>query len=193
MPERIRYHLETANPTSYEDRFRQLYWRIIWTHKIHEKQADAYSTERKWVDISAMALTAVSGCGILAAGWLSSPPYNVIPIAIAAVAIFLDIKSHVTDYGALVAQQRMSAERFLSLREEALDLITAAHDGTLKADEASSALASFELAYEQACNHSPRTTPWAVSQAEKALSDGDGVATDETIDRYLPENLRRSK
>ena len=47
MPERSRYHLETANLTSFEGRFRQLYWRIIWTHKIHEKQADIYSAERK--------------------------------------------------------------------------------------------------------------------------------------------------
>lgn len=192
MPERSRYHLETANITSFEGRFRQLYWRIIWTHKIHEKQADIYSAERKWIDVTAMMLTAISGCGILAANWLSSPPFNVIPIVVAAVAIFLDMKSHVTDYGAMVAEQRMSAERFLSLREEALDLISAAHDGALNADEASTALASFELAYEQACNDSPRTTPEAVTQAEKALADGDGVATDEKIDRYLPENLRRS-
>ena len=76
-----------------------------------------------------MMLTAISGCGILAANWLSSPPFNVIPIFVAAVAIFLDIKSHVIDYGA---------------------------------------------------------------KAEKALADGDGVATDEKIDCYLPENLRRS-
>lgn len=82
MPERSRYHLDTANLTSYEDRFRQLYWRIIWTHKIHEKQADIYSAERKWVDYSAMALTAISGCGILAANQFASPPYNVIPFAI---------------------------------------------------------------------------------------------------------------
>ena len=191
MPERARYHLETENLASYEDRFRQLFWRIIWTHKIHEKQADIYSTERKMVDFSAMALTAVSGCGILAASWLASPPLNVIPIVIAALAIFLDIKSHVTDYGAMVAKQRASAERFLSLREEALDLITAAHDSALNAEKASSALAHFELEYERACSDSPRTTPKAVSQAEKALANGDGVATDEEIDRFLPERLRR--
>ncbi len=29
MPERSRYHLETVNLTSFEDRFRQLYWRIV--------------------------------------------------------------------------------------------------------------------------------------------------------------------
>lgn len=40
MPGRSRYHLSTANLSSYEDRFKQLYWRIIWTHMIHEKQAD---------------------------------------------------------------------------------------------------------------------------------------------------------
>lgn len=193
MPERSRYHLETANLTSYEDRFRQLYWRIIWTHKTHEKQADIYSAERKWVDVAAMMLTAISGCGILAANWLSSPPFNVIPIVVAAMAIFLDIKSHVTDYGAMVTEQRMSAERFLSLREEALDLIAAAHDGSLDASRASSALACFELKYERACNESPRTTPRAVSQAEKALSGGDSIATDEEIDRYLPERLRRDR
>ena len=193
MPERSRYHLETANLTPYEDRFRQLYWRIIWTHKIHEKQADIYSAERQMVDYSAMVLTAVSGCGILATGWLASPPYNVIPIAIAAAAIFLDVKSHVTDYGALVADQRTSAKRFLSLREEALDLIAAAHDGALDPDWASSALEHFELEFERACSDSPRTTPKAVSQAEKALANGDGVATDEEIDRFLPENLRRGQ
>ena len=193
MPECCRYHLETANLASYEDRFRQLYWRIIWTHKIHEKQADIYSAERRRVDVSAMSLTAVSGCGILAAGWLSSPPYNVIPIVIAAISIFLDIKSHVTDYGTMIVEQRISAERFLSLREEALNLIAAAHDGSLDASKASTELACFELKYEQACNESPRTTPSAVSQAEKALANGDGMATDEAIDRYLPESLRRSQ
>lgn len=108
-----------------------------------------------------------------------------------ALAIFLDLKSHVTDYGSMVTEQRISAESFLSLREESLDFITATHDGTLDADRASSGLASLETEYEQTCSDSPRTTAKAVSQAEKALADGDGVAKDETIDLFLPERLRR--
>lgn len=192
MPERSRYHLNTANLTSYEDRFRQLYWRIIWTHKIHEKQADIYSAERTRVDVSAMVLTAVSGCGILAASQLATPPFNVIPIATAAAAIFMDLKSHITDYGAMIAEQRASAERFLSLREESLDLIAAAHDDALNQDAASSALASLEVEYERACCLSPGTTDSAVAQAEKALGGGDALASDEKIDQFLPEHLRRS-
>lgn len=192
MPERSRYHLNTANLTSYEDRFRQLYWRIIWTHKIHEKQADIYSAERTRVDVSAMVLTAVSGCGVLAASQLTTPPFNVIPIAIAAAAIFLDLKSHITDYGAMITEQRMSAKRFLSLREESLDLIAATHDDTLDQDAACSALASLEIEYERACCLSPRTTGRAVAQAEKALGGGDVLASDEKIDQFLPERLRRS-
>lgn len=192
MPERSRYHLNTANLTSYEDRFRQLYWRIIWTHKIHEKQADIYSAERTRVDVSAMVLTAVSGCGILAASQLATLPFNVIPIAIAAAAIFLDLKSHITDYGAMITEQRMSAKRFLSLREESLDLIAATHDDALDQDAACSALASLEIEYERACCLSPRTTGRAVAQAEKALGGGDVLASDEKIDQFLPERLRRS-
>ncbi|WP_448983197.1 SLATT domain-containing protein [Olsenella uli] len=192
MPGRSRYHLSTANLSSYEDRFRQLYWRIIWTHKIHEKQADIYSAERTWVDVLAMVLTAFSGCGILAANQLATSPFNVIPIAVAATAIFLDLKSHITDYGALITEQRTSAERFLSLREESLDLIAAAHDGVLDQDTACSALASLETEYERACSLSPRTTDRAAVQAERALGGGDAIASDEKIDQFLPDCLRRN-
>ena len=56
---------ESSNNASIEE---ELYDNIVWTHKIHEKQADIYSTNGKRlqiVSIACIAITAVlAGVGI---------------------------------------------------------------------------------------------------------------------------------
>lgn len=193
MSDDERFRFEIADRAVLEYRARHLYANIVWTHKIHEKQADIYSAERKGVDRWGMVCTALAGCGIFASTFIDAKLLNILSCVVSAFAIYFELKSHMACYEDLIAGQIASARKFLALRDEMLDLLAALHFEGASPKTVADALFRMEASYAEACDGAPRTTRKAVRNASAALGKGEETYTEDEIDSLLPEYLRRGK
>lgn len=145
----------------------KLYDDIVWTHKIHEKQADIYSTNGRRlqkVSIACIAITAVlAGVGIgVSCVWL-----NIAATIFAVLATFVSIYREAKPYDLLVCDHSSYAKDYLALREELASILT-----EVPLDK--EAVDCVRCKYIQSCNHAPRTTDKAKAAAETAIKHGEG-------------------
>lgn len=140
---------------------------IVWTHKIHEKQADIYSingTRLQKASIACIAMTAVlAGVGIgIQCVWL-----NIAATVFAVVATFVSIYREAKPYDVLVCDHSSYAKDYLALREELTSVLT-------KTPIYKEAIDCVRCKYVQLCDHAPRTTDEAEKAAEIAIKNGEG-------------------
>lgn len=155
----------------------ELYDNIVWTHKIHEKQADIYFTSGRRlqkVSIACIAITAVlAGVGIgVSCVWL-----NIAATIFAVVATFVSIYREAKPYDVLVCDHSSYAKDYLALREELTSILT-------KASLDKEAIDCVRCKYIQLCNHAPRTTDKAETAAEKAIKNGEGKMFSEHFGKH---------
>lgn len=144
----------------------KLYNDIIWTHKIHEEQADIYSTNGNRLQIASItciAITAVlAGISIgIDCIWL-----NILATVLALIAAFVAIYREAKPYDVLVCNHSSYAKDYLRLREDLVSILTKKH-----IDE--DAIDCIRCRYVQLCEHAPRATDKAVKEAEKAINDNE--------------------
>lgn len=145
----------------------ELYDNIVWTHKIHEKQADIYSANEKRlqkISIACIAITAVlAGVGIgINCIWLS-----IATTALALIATFVSIYREAKPYDVLVCDHSSYAKDYLALREELTSIL-------VKVPFDEEAIDCVRCKYVQLSEHAPRTTDEAENEAEIAIKNGEG-------------------
>lgn len=150
---------------------------IVWTHKIHEKQADIYSTNGRRLQkasIACIAITAVlAGVGIgVSCVWL-----NIAATILAVVATFVSIYREAKPYDVLVCDHSSYAKDYLALREELTSILT---KSTLDKE----AIDCVRCKYIQLCDHAPRTTDKAEAAAETAIENGEGKLFSQRFEKH---------
>ena len=155
----------------------KLYDDIVWTHKIHEKQADIYSTNGRRLQkasIACIAITAVlAGVGIgVSCVWL-----NIAATIFAVVATFVSIYREAKPYDVLVCDHSSYAKDYLALREELTSILT-------KAPLDKEAVNCIRCKYIHLCDHAPRTTDKAEAAAETAIENGEGKLFSQCFEKH---------
>lgn len=177
-----------------ESRMRHLAANIIWTHKVHEKQADIYSDKYRRITSLDIGLTAISGCGVFGSVFLDCRIVKIVSFIFIAVSLYVTIFSKIIDYSRLSSEQVYSANDFLEMRETAFNVLAKIHLKECNAAQACDDINLILREYSRTCRSAPRTTAEAVIYAEKALKDdGDSSYTEDEIDELLPQYLRRNQ
>lgn len=142
---------------------------VIWTHKIHEKQADYYFGVGRILSIISTISLAMTGSGVVAtisdeAVWL-----KYFAAILSAISLFVSLWNRTFDFEGRAKEQRAAAKVFLELREKGKNIAFEISIDCLSDDEIFSAVDGFANDYVHACKTAPSTTNRAVKKASQDL------------------------
>ncbi len=171
---------------------REVYGRVVYTHKTHEKEADILLRRLSVIKLFQIVLPAISTGGFIStlagAGWWGS----MVGAVCSAVLLALNLYTRSHDLGKQAQQHRDSATQIWSVREKYLTLITdlamgyePLSDVQRRRDEL---LEDLNGIYANA----PSTTGAAYKMAHKALNlKGEMSLSVAEVNAFLPEALRK--
>lgn len=163
---------------------RMLCENIVWTHKIHEKQADILLNRSLKYRVFANVLLAVSTSGVLTAIFVDEWLLNVFSALLMAASFVVSVHRDSSNYEALVYEHASYAKEYLKLRERATKLIVrldCENDCSSWLDD----YESLQNDYLLVCEHAPRTSEKAVKEAGRAIKQGDEPSLNELLDMLI--------
>lgn len=170
---------------------RELYGRVCWSHKTHEKERELNTAKAKrdrWINVVLIALTTT---GVLASIPIGNPWATFLTAILAVASTGFAIYQISFTPEIEVYQQRQAAKALLLERERLLLLIerTLAREST--ADEIRKELATIVERLGQTYASSPDTSSTAFQLASDGLKMNEELTfSEEEIDNLLPEELR---
>ena len=144
----------------------------IWTHKIHEKQADWYMCIGRTLSTSSTILLALTGSGAIAAIANEGVWLKIFTAAVSATSLFITLWNRAFDFEGRAKEQRAAAKTFLEIRENGRELAFKISADCLSDDEILEAVDGFSEDYVHACIAAPSTTDHAVRRASRDLREG---------------------
>ena len=142
---------------------------VIWTHKIHEKQADYYFWIGRILSIISTISLAMTGSGVVATISDEAVRLKYFAAFLSAISLFVSLWNRVFDFEGRAKEQRAAAKVFLGLREKGKNIVFNISIDYLTDDEILSAVDGFLNDYIQACKTAPSTTNHAVKKASQEL------------------------
>lgn len=173
---------------------RELYGRVAWTHKTHEKDREIWSRRvclTRWVNVVLIGITSI--LATVGAIYNSQGAFVVTSIfgavSTAFVVYQLSFNAEETE-----AKHRMVAKRLLYLRDQYLILIQEAMSGRTSIEQLQNKLESLHREASIVYEYAPDSSSKAYSAAGEALKAKEEFTfSREEIDMLLPEDLRLTK
>jgi hypothetical protein len=177
-----------------EEQIRQLFGRMIYTHKTHEKERERLSmlaTRSKWLNIALGALT----LGGVASALGTSSFISLIASTILATATvgyaFVQLSF---DPLRDANQHRAAAKQLLAIRDNYESLLIDMMSGAVTDDEARTRRDELAALSQDAYRLAPDTSPRVYATAQESLQQSEDMTfSSEEIDAFLPEALRRAE
>lgn len=175
-----------------ESQVREVFGRVVYTHKTHEKCADAslrHSGQIKFLQIVLSAITAGSFLvDVFGEGRLGT----LIGSILATILLGLSTYTKDHDLGELAQKHSDTARKLWGVRESYLSLLTDISSGTLGRAEAVARRDELQKQAGAIYDAAPRTDAKSYAAAQKALKvDEDLTFSDREIDAFLPKALQR--
>ena len=194
MEQPIQARQVANNNRALESQIRENFGRVVYSHKVHEKCADEYTTKLKRIKLAQIILSAIT-TGSLLTAILGSNSASAI-VATIFSTILLVLNAYTKDYGlGELAQKHVdTATRLWAIREAYLSLLTDSSEGLISSDQVRQKRDELNDSLAAIYQNAPRTTAKAYAQAQKALKINEELTfSDEEIDKFVPAPLRRAK
>lgn len=174
-----------------EDQLREIYGRVAYTHKTHEKMADRYVARYKRIKAGEIALSAVSSGSLIFAVFGDSPTATIIGAVLSTILLGLTLYFKEAMLGENAQKHTEIASKLWGAREALLSLLTDMHDGR-DAGAIRSERDKLNAALADVYRSAPRTDDDAYAAAQKALKQQEELFfSDNELDHLLPSNLRK--
>jgi len=170
---------------------RELYGRVAWTHKTHEKDREIWSRRvsmTRWVNVVLIGITSVlATVGAITNNQAVFVVTSIFGAASTAFVVYqLSFNPEKTE-----SAHRIAAKRLLYLRDQYLVLIQEAMSGRTSLDQLQNKLESLHREASIVYEYAPDSSSKAYTAATEALKTREELTfSSEEIDRLLPENLR---
>jgi hypothetical protein len=178
-----------------ESQIRELYGRVVYSHKAHEKCADQRLTELNRLKIAQIILSALTTGGLVATIFGDpsvSKASAIISVILSTVLFVITTYTKDTDYGKLAQQHKETARRLWAVRESYLSLLTDLQSGVISIEAVRSKRDELQAELTDIYGEAPRTTKAGYEDARKGLRYSEELTfSDEEIDVFLPEPLRK--
>lgn len=173
---------------------REIYERVVFTHKTHEKCADRYAQQNKNFRLAQLVLSALISSGLVAI--ILTDQFWVEIITAIISFILLCINSYLKDFNLAseVEKHNTAAKDVLNIREKYFSLIR-----DIMADEEpiSELVKRRDLLQDELSttyHNLPRTTSKDYDKARKALLENDEfTCREEEINALLPESFKMTE
>lgn len=171
---------------------RELYGRVVYSHKVHEKEREIWSGKVCWMNRVNILLAGITTIFAVISASLK-PLWALIVTAISAAAgVCFAIWQASADPAARGAQHRVAAKELLWIREQLL-LFVGSCQATTPPPDAQRQLDMLTRELTAVYKFAPDTSPEAYAAADKMLKSGHFTFSDDEIDGFLPTDLRKKK
>lgn len=186
-------HLTPENavaPVTLEAQLREMYGRLAYTHKTHEKMADAYIAKYKTLKGLEIFLSAITSGSLIIALLGDSFIGTLVATFLATVLTGLLLYFKEGALGECAQKHTEVAAKLWRLREKLISLLIDMKDG-LPQEAARGRRDTLNDELEQVYASAPRTNTKAYTAAQKALKESEELYfSPEELNRLLPEALR---
>lgn len=183
---------EPAQAATLEEQLREMYGRLAYTHKTHEKMADAYVTKYRMVKRVEIVLSALSSGSLLIAALGDSPAASFLSATLSTVLLGILLYFKEGALGETAQRHSDTAAKLWGLRERLLSLLIDFREG-LSVGDVRSHRDAVNIELERVYLGAPRTNTKAYARAQKALKESEELYfSDSELDRMLPRSLRKS-
>ncbi len=168
---------------------------VMWTHKVHEKQAEIYFGYHEclyWIDV---CLSFVTACGVFALARNLLPCYQwlieLLSIITSVLATGFAIFIKHCDFCNQARQHKSAAVRFLGIRNRLYQIVGDFRSGNRPIEDIRAEFAQIRETTQALYELVPQTTPKALAKAETALkTKKESSYSQEELNALLPEYLR---
>jgi SMODS and SLOG-associating 2TM effector domain family 4 len=176
-----------------ESQIREIYGRVVYTHKTHEKCADLLKERSDFFKTCEILLSAVTTTTILVVMFGEGKVYNLIAALCSTILLGITLYSKDFNLLAIAEKHKQAALNILEIREKLLSLIVDIRIGNKSIEVLQSTRDDLNVQLVNTYKGAPKTINKAYSMASKALKENEEFTfTDAEIDKFLPESLRRN-
>lgn len=176
---------------------RESFGRVVYSHKIHEKQADICFYRHRWMQGALITLTAISSGTFLTnlTGVLgNSRVTSLIVSFIALLMSWITLGMKTFNFAEEANAHRAIATELWDIRESYISLIADLTSANVSCDDARDFRDELQAKAFAVYKAAPRTGDKALKKARKGLKkDEEMTFTSHEINMFLPEQLRVSK
>jgi SMODS and SLOG-associating 2TM effector domain family 4 len=172
---------------------RELYGRVVYSHKVHEVERELCSKTVFWMNVTNILLAAATTVFAVIAASLKPDWAMIVTAILAAASICFVVWQASFDPARRESEQRIAAKELLWIREQFLLLIQGCHAPTAVPDQLQHCLESLNMQLSAAYKFVPNTSAKAYEIASKRLKGGQFTFSDDEIDEFLPTELRKKK
>jgi SMODS and SLOG-associating 2TM effector domain family 4 len=185
--------METNSPHKVlESQIREIYGRVVYTHKTHEKCADVLKERSDCIKVAEIFLSAATTTSILVDLFGEGKAFQLVSALFSTILLGLTLYSKDFHLLAIVEKHKQAALNILEVREKLLSLLVDIRIGN---KEITLLQQTRDELNEQLLN-TYRGAPKTINMAYKIASDSlkeneEFTFSDAEIDKFLPENLRK--
>ena len=175
-----------------EDQVRECFGRIVYTHKTHEKMADACSDSLRRYKRYQIFISALTASGALSVA-LSDQFWLKIGTAISSfLTVWISSYMKGVDPGGTAQKHRDAASALWPIRESYLSLLTDIRRKSISDVEATKIRDDLQQRLAAILKSAPQTNSEAYSRAQAALKCNEEYTfSDAEIDKFVPSSLRK--
>lgn len=180
---------------TFESQVRECYGRCAYTHKTHERMADrcaAWYRKVKFWQIVLAALTTAGAVGVLFEKTSTAAAYATVLLSVSMLILNSYLKD--LDPGQSAQKHREAASDIWNVRESYLSLLTDIRDPAVPIANLRERRDDLQTQLYKIYRSAPHTDGDAYNEAQDRLKNKEDLTfTDNEIDAFLPEPLRRTK
>ncbi|TDE46866.1 SLATT domain-containing protein [Flavobacterium rhamnosiphilum] len=176
-----------------ESQIREIYGRVVYTHKTHEKCADVLKERNDCLKITEVILSALTTTSILVLIFGDGIVFQFLAALFSTTLLCLTLYSKDYNLLALAEKHKQAALDILEVREKLLSLLVDIRIGNKNVNDYQLERNKLNEQLVNTYRGAPKTINKAYKIASKALQKNEEFTfSDEEIDKFLPESLRKS-
>lgn len=173
---------------------RESFGRVVYSHKVHEKQADICFCRHRWQQGTLIGLTAFSSVTFLTevVGLLANRAAASLTTSLVALFVtWVSLGTKTFNYSEESEAHRATTSQLWTVRESYISLITDLMSGDISSVDAQARRNELQERTYSIYSTAPRTSSCAFKRAQKGLKQNEEMTfTPREIDLFLPEALR---
>jgi hypothetical protein len=175
-----------------ESQIRDLYGRVVYTHKTHEKCADILKAKSDCLKRTEIVLSAITTTSLLVVLLGDGKVFQFLAAAFSTGLLCLTLYSKDFDLLSVAEKHRQAAVDILEVRESILSLLVDIRVGNIDVQHLQRRRDAVNEMLVTTYRGAPRTNSKAYSLASTALKKNEEFTfSDAEIDKFLPIALRR--
>lgn len=176
-----------------DSQIREIYGRVVYTHKTHEKCADVLKERSDYLKFAEIFLSAATTTSVLVVLFGDGKLFQLFAALFSTILLGLTLYSKDFNLLAIAEKHKQAALNILEIREKLLSLLIDIRIGNIEIEILQQRRDELNEELINTYRGAPKTINKAYQIASKALKENEEFTfSNEEIDKFLPESLRRT-